>query len=609
MNKGIQIEQELNRLVNTVTCQNDTRMKHLVKHPLCVFFGSIPEEIREMLHTELTVRLGSERATEFIMVQEPEKIEEATVEALHQYQEKVENGAISQQHNSLFVPILFMADQIRAEELEKSLGSLECTMRRFGFKEDYQICYYCLFDYEEMDGSICKMQLEHLLQGTRSIYPLGLFTQSNMSRTVRQKYLKAVQAIAMHIFLQVSRDKIGEKITNRMFTLGHWRLDILKQKMADYLIQCIENQERQLVTEEKYMDYLKEALEETTDFQIERYIKSFMKAPVNYSGLESLLPHGVFRTGKAYSVENIMGTLYGDSQAFTKFMQINLPEIEESELRTEFMKRNIGNCYMVQHKMEEALSNLSQIYEQEKERKLIIKENKSKTIWIQKSSRAENIIEQLANQFWNNEGELFRLDRRISFISSIKKYIKTEEFTRKLEEYSKRNQEYLNQLKSIRREASGSDESILMQVNEETEMHNVRRLPRWNQDLLAEGPLSGIQTDIMIVKEETGKWVGEHLKELLAGFVRSLGNLKRIDEMGNYYAARLDIPRNAMQMEILYLGELADRQNNFTDTITEMLQRELPRLIVKECNWETNMCFELFTLREIKDLAEIYAID
>ena len=254
------------KFVNRVTKQAHIRLNEIGRYPLCVLYGKFPEEVEMAIAAEIIAKVGTEEAVEIVKVASESCNILGVGDALKKYRKNTEKGNLRLVDN-YYIPIIFMADQLRAEQMVSCVESLHKELSNQGYAGKYTICYYSIFNYTSMDGNLYKTQMEELRKVKACDHPLGTFTHFNYYESDHFKYIRAVRAIAMHIFLQIS-GKDAEDIP-RDFTLGYWKMDVLKQKITDFLIQYIERQQCKLIGYEDYEDKLRKIVEKIVVMDIE----------------------------------------------------------------------------------------------------------------------------------------------------------------------------------------------------------------------------------------------------------------------------------------------------------------------------------------------------
>jgi hypothetical protein len=587
------VNRKINEIINNLTRQDAIRAEHLKKVPVCIFYGEMPVELPQLFQTELISRIGNSEAVEFVCVRMPEEMEAAVKAAVCHLQEKIEKGSISKV-NSLYIPVFFMADQLKVDAVTDGINTINGLMRRFGFKDEFDIGFYCIFDYENMDGNICREQLEILQQRENGRFPLGIFTQTNMVRTVEQRYIKAVQAISMHIFLQCILQDISKINLNDenavKFTLGYWKLDVLKQKFTDNILAMIVQQKNMLISDRDYYEQIGNIIKRITDIDLDRYRTIFKHLPVRQHNF----------TEKYYDAREMVRLLYGEENAFQKFMKENTQDIGSHEYIEDFFKSEVGNLYAVLNQLETALIQWKNYYTNEKNNLSESFDSLKYTIQINRKIKLSDIISEIDKYCWTSEGRIVQLERRICFIDTIIDYVKSPQFKEKMNELMGRNQAYADLLKIIRDESLHHDEL-------QDKDFNHYSVPEWNMDLLSAENMNSIELELSKTNSDIATWMKKNTADILLYFVADLGEMKRSETFKSFYAARLNRLNELPGREMVFVGKIYE--NNSIDNLSRMVSSHMPNVNLKCCDWERDTCLEYFAFKELENLSEIYAMD
>lgn len=618
MSANIKVEYTLNRIVNMVTEQNRIRLSELKRYPICLLFGEMPEDIRQMLELEMVSKIGNAEALKMISLDLPESVADKVADAIHNFRVKTEKG-ILQLNFKYYVPVIFFADKLNADGMEQCMMQFQQKMKNAGFDEDYQLVYYCIFNYEDMDGNKCKEQLEKL-QGkeTQCNYPICIFTQNHCYASDYQKYLKVIQSMAMHIFLQLTYPDTSSmpfsdhERKSKNFVVGYWKLDVLKQKMADYLMHCIHRQDKDSVEKSRYMDQIREIVDQIMYLDKGYWLNVMCHMPVKYNDVEEWMHLGMFSRKRNISYGQLLINLYGREDILTAFVELNLGRGTERHYIEEFMKRDIGNLYAVSNKLKGTLKELGNQYRAEKEKSAQKRKSYEDIYHFRRRCRLEEILGYLSSYYWEVEMEQIELERKIRFVGAVEKYLETDEFQKRIKEVRAQNEEEMKQLRLIRREVSMADENLVSTKPLKIVFSDTEKIPKWNEDIFEETSIENILDGIADVKKQVQSWMHVNLVEVLGDFVVQLQELKRKHQMELYYSARIDVPRDSWEKEYLYISpEYFTRRTTDKDLqeIKQIVGVKLPNVCVCERKWETEMCFELFTVKEIESFSEIYNID
>lgn len=609
---SMQIDSEVDRIVNKVTQQNKVRFHKLARYPLCILYKEFSETIEQMLKSELATKFGNEKAV-FVIKEYGGTMTDSLHQAVLYFQEKMEKGSL-QRLNQYYIPIIFMAENLDASKMAEDMRALCNALKKEGLDDECKICFYCIFDYVKMDKIQYKDRLTLFQQNVSGQYPVGIFTQDNTCITEYSKYKKAVQSMVMHIFLQsinVQNQTVTTwnqgKQTASNFVVGYWKLDILKQKIVDYLIDCIKQQDIRVIQSGEYRGRIHQLIDSMMDYASEELLTAFCKMPVHYNQLNESLQPGIFKTAKDITYKELMLMLYGSENPCYEFLKANIPDSASDDyVRRFFASPQLGNLYAVKNDLYAVLHEIQKAYQEE------IKVYQSKRTSDRGYHRVgyktnwADIINTLKNSFWQTDAEIFRLERKIRFVDILIKWIDSPDFQRYMKEIEERNEEEITGLSSIRTEAVMPENPALNAVNFQPSIQANKRIFRWDMDVLNCGMFDVMQENIVDLKNQVDKWLKGNLAVVLGDFVQRLDNMKSDSLMKSYYSAKLHVPRDVKETETLFIAQDRVDNNNDLQEIEKIICSSLPKVHIVQCDWETNMCFEFVSLRELKDFSDIY---
>lgn len=616
MNSDMRVEYKLNQIVNTITEQNKIRLNELNRYPICIFYGQFPETLRQMIQMELISKIGAEEAVELIYINYNDKVEEKVLEAVNVFRDRMENGRLKLL-SQYYVPVFFMADQLDAVKMNETLQKFHAQMKRMGFASHYKIWYYCIFNYEYMDGKECKVQIKKIQEDMNYSFPISIYTQNNLFTTEYQKYLKVAQVIGMHIFLSISQSDektfvdVGNANRPEQFIMGYWKLDVLKQKIVDYLIHSIDRQEEDIIKEPDYMKQIRENINKIVSLNAVEWIESFSKMPINYTRIKERVRtrRWAFRR-PVLAYGEILALLYGREDAFSSFVKNNISDGTQMQYIERFFASDIGNLYAVTHKLSAVLGKIRQEYQNDREAEAAKGLGYDMIFRFGRKWTVLNVLAHLCDSVWKREAIILELEQKILFIDNLLAYIESPKHQELIEEYRQRNENEIRRLKLIHREASMVENSILHIADIETLIEEDQQTFPWNEDVLDYISRSGMTETLSQIKNLVQEWINEHLKEVLGNFAQRIRILKMDRQAERYYAARLDYTRDNNEREYLYIGmQDQEQSNSMAVQYQDSVRQWLPEAQVLERNWAIDMCFELFIIKKIGDLSEVYNLD
>lgn len=609
---SMQIDSEVDKIVNKVTEQNEARFNEITRYPLCILYKEISENIEQMFKKELIKKYKNEKAV-FLIKEHGGTISDSLHQAVLHFQEKMENGSL-QKLNQYYVPIVFMADNLDANQMIADMCVLRNALKQEGLYEQYIICFYCIFDYAKMNGIKCKEQLTLLQQNASGQYPVGIFTQDNTCKSEYPKYKKAIQSMVMHIFLQSmnAKNRVSilwnqQRMNTSNFVVGYWKLDILKQKIVDYLIDCIRQQDMRVIERGEYRGRIHQLIDDMMDYSSNELLRGFCKMPIHYNQLNESLRPGVFKTAKDITYRELMLMMYGSENPCYEFLKVNIADSTSDDCINQFFAfSQLGNLYAVKNDLYAVLQEIRKTYQAE------MKGYQSERIsdneyyrFVYKTNWAE-VINTLKSKFWQIDAEIFRLKRKIQFVDAIIKRIGSPDFQRYIGENEERNRDEITGLVSIRTEAVMPVNPALNAVDFQPSIQVNKNIFRWDMDVLNCGMFDAMQKNIADLKNQVDEWLQANITAVLGNFVQRLDSMKSNHLMESYYSARLYVPRDVKETETLFTARDRIGNNNDIQKIENVIHSSLPEVFIEQCDWENNMCFELFAFREVKDFSDIY---
>lgn len=611
---NIPVKYRLEDMVSCISQRNACRKDALSRFPICIVYGICPKEIQDNLPSELRIQLGSELSCEILYVGESFQVGEALDRAIIKYRENQSEGLILAKSDFL-IPIIFMTDQFDGADMEKLLGDVRHKLKQKGYDGDYRFLYYCIYDYENIEaGNAFKEQFLNFLGKGDNAFPLGIFTNDKYAPE-SQKYGKAIQVIAMHIFLLCSEEdgnmllaQLEETDHSGYFTLGYWRLDVLKQKLNDCLITVLELQRCPMEELGVARAGVSESINRLLSFSAIEWLEEFLKMPVVSSAeLEKILHPGFLKKTKI-EYRDLIRLLYGKEDAFKRFLYINLGTGTEREKIDAFLKADIGNYHFVKNHLEETLLKLQSRYEADRSRSQQLMPDRGYIVLDKRISLRE-LLDQLGERVWKLEADLVQTERKLAFVDGVLDYLHSEEHRQRLEEVERRNREEMALLGVLRREIAWDDRISFTDKISISEECITGGNFGWYEDMLEPDTFRKISANMSVVQKSVTVWLQENLSEVLDDFIKKINELKQSDnKLDLFYAAKLDdVSWGTREKEYLYVSTTFEGETR--KSLEEKLQMRLVDKELMRRNWQPSTCMELFCMKEIKDLAEIYNID
>lgn len=612
MDSNMRVEYRLNQIVTTVTKQSSIREHELSRYPLCILHGAFPELLAQMLTIELAPKIGNEDAVGIVPVARGEDIAKKLSDEIARFRLRMEHGDL-RLLNQYYISVIFMADQLDADVLREDMAKLREQMKRSGF-EGSSIGYYCIFNYETMDGASCRKQIEALLGDEECCYPMAVCTQNYLFATEYQKYLKVVQSVAMHIFLASSGTDetdvaLRQGAERPLFVMGSWKFDVLKQKIADYLIHLIDREEEDLISGPDYIAGIGGIIDGIISFDVEYWLDLFCRIPVSYAKLKELMQPGLFGLRRASrSYRELFLLMYGREDAFAAFVRQNLGDGAGQEYVDRFFAAEIGNLYAVTNRLRPALVTIRERCEAELGQRKALGGNEEDLYRFERGGTVLDIISRMKSSFWEPQAQQLLCERKLAFVDALLARLDSAAWQEEIGHIRERNKSEINRLMLLRREVSMADERMSGIADLAISLTGDERIPKWKEDIFDDVIFDGLMGNLSAVRQQVQDWMEEHIGDVLGNFVGRLQALKRESQMEFYYSARLDNPHLSREREYLYTGLREQKARDEFEEAGQMVRLALPKARLLQRKWETDMCFELFVIREIGEPDEIYGI-
>lgn len=609
----MQMDYRLNQILSGATEQAQYRFKDRNKYVMGLYFGNISQAFKEILNTEMAAKMGGEKAYRFSEISETTDIAQVANEFLQYFREMINNAEL-EVVSDYYIPVIFAANQMKSELIKDNIDNLREILRRNGFNR-ITITYYCIFDYAKTISENLDSKLEVLRKDEKEISPLFIFTHHYLGNTDYQKYIKVVQAIAMHIHLQTSTNQEDSynrrpgKISDgkEIYTCGYWKLDVFKQCLADLLLQEIEKQDKKYLSEDEYKKELINKIDTALKFDIDRYLDVLCMMPVRYDLIEDKLQKRIMaiRNKHRVSYKQLFDELYGTTEVFPDFMRMNGYTDTISDFENIFGQIELGNMFAINNYLMPVVQKIEQEYGETLSQRQGSVQTYDTIIEISSNFSLQDITVALKEYYWRNEAEIFQLKRKIEFVKWLKAKINSEEFKNKISERKNENIRRKNQLSAIRREATMSENKILQNAFISIDEIDEGRIPNFDDDVLNQKFMNFLQGKIGFIRERVEKWTEEQIVTIVGAFTNAIKDLKMKHMSDYYFAARfqnVDVEADSHTYERLYKAIPKAVAVEVNDSVHSIL----PFTSVQEREWQTRMCFELFAIYRIEDLHSIY---
>lgn len=601
MNTNIRVEYYLDQMLNSMTGRQQLRLQQLQRYPMCLICGSLPDTLREMIQMELAAKLGGGQAVGIVEPGPQGDVETETAGVVNSFRRKMESGDLKRL-GQYYVPVVFLADQLKTGQLRSMLARFAAQMERMGCS--YTLCCYGIFDYEAMDSAVCRQQLRNLTEDTYDPVPLCIYTQDCLAETEYQRYLKAIHSMTMHIFLESLKEP-GQN--SGLFVTGYWKLDVLRQKAADFLLRAVHRQEEELTGLSDYYAAIRDRLDQAAFLDEKEWIARFRRMPVKYQEISGLLHARGYLRRPARTYREILVLLYGREDAFPAFVETNLEEsLSEADIR-HFFSGGIGNLYAVKQNLEDVLQRLQKQYREDAENMRTSQSYDAVCRFERKKTIAE-LVADLENNFWRSEAAVLHAQRKERFAGRLLAYMRSAEFQETVRKLEERNQEEKKRLTLLAQETFMERQPDFPMPEVKLPIPQEWQLPDWDMDLFREQAVKEAANGMREAGAAIRDWMEQHADEVLGRFTADLQRLKLYRRTESYYAARLSGVGDGREQETLYIGFQGYDSDSFAEKLEETARLKLPEIRVRARSWESDLCFELSVIREIQSVDEIYGM-
>ena len=453
-----------------------------------------------------------------------------------------------------------------AEDVRESLQQKGCS--------SYEIGYYLIYDQKVEKNNL--EQIVSVLQEENTSCHIGIF-----SKNMEEAYAHVIRAIAMDLFLKL----YGERRPYRVYTLGYWKYDVAKQRMAAYLEKLLQKQKEQQECnlKEQLKKHMENLVFPNTSEQIKEWIRQFLTMPFRINELEK---------EKDITYRKLQTVMYGTGTAFRDFLNDNFA-IENGK-KTAFDILNQQKCSLcdMECRMKKICDALITEYQENVENfrpsSLETRVTLERDLFgFGKNIRFELPIQRLRQDIWEKEANCFVTEQRKAVVEEMKTYLGSDEFQRYKEYIEGKRAREESQIKLIYREVS-LDENNLERGFSDENMQNFSDILNWNETLLESSCLDQVGKMLFSkIRTTVENAMSEKRLQLIGEFQQQSERLHRIAGSQIYYAAQIPYECGGRNQRIIYEARQDQKMN-----------KEEPG--VKDVWWEPQGCFELVDYREIK---------
>ena len=472
-----------------------------------------------------------------------------------------------------YIPVIVMMTTTPVDAIKKMTEDVRKSLQQKGCSS-YEIGYYLIYDQKVKKNNL--EQIVSVLQEENTSCHIGIF-----SKNMEEAYAHVIRAIAMDLFLKL----YGERRPYRVYTLGYWKYDVAKQRMAAYLEKLLQKQKEQQECnlKEQLKKHVENLVFPNTSEQIKEWIRQFLTMPFRINELEK---------EKDITYRKLQTVMYGAVTAFRDFLLDNFA-IENGK-KTAFDILNQQKCSMcdMERRMKKVCDTLITEYQETVENfrpsSLETRVTLERDLFgFGKNIRFELPIQRLRQDIWEKEANCFVTEQRKAVVEEMKTYLGSDEFQRYREYIEGKRAREESQIKLIYREVS-LDENNLERGFSDENMQNFSDILNWNETLLESSCLDQVGKMLFSkIRTTVENAMSEKRLQLIGEFQQQSERLHRIAGSQIYYAAQIPYECGGRNQRIIYEARQDQKMN-----------KEEPG--VKDVWWEPQGCFELVDYREIR---------
>lgn len=608
------IDYRLSNAINTATEQNKIRTKELKNFPICVAIGEMPSAILDYLNDALKLRAGELEIAQCYRVEEGNCAEKMEA-AVNYYKEKRENGKL-QPIDDFYVAIFLMENLVEVGVVQAILEAIGNKMEKMGFRNRYRAGIYCFLDFENPASESKILNWEEMFQSKR--LSVCFFSQQLWGTSDLGKYQRAVNAAALHIFLNISLEdwnlNVERAALGKWKVLGYWKLDIFKYVIAEQLENyLVKREEKSEMEKEAYIRKIEENLSCMLKIDGKKMRCAFQAFPIYYSQLERVMNTLPLLFGKnsKCTYRNMMETLYGDEEVFYTFLKENMDYEMVIKKIPEFLDKLPGNIADVEFRVPELLDIIEERLNEKRQECLYKQRIMDDYMQMTRNIAIQELIEELFRHVWEAEQELFQCELQMWFVGSLKAYLGQEAWRQKLEAIKEKNRNNIAFLRSIKRDAIPMEE--MLKGEQEWQAYIDRGALKletaWNQDILDDG-YAALLTEYI---RQMGKPFEEYMKgkdkQIFTRFVTAVKSIRQSGE-DKFYTAYMDSARQTSEYEYIFVNEklFGEEEYYLPQEVNEKVEIEMPSAEIKYRKWVDDANIELLAFKELETIRGIYGM-
>lgn len=554
--------------------QTDTERykKSIVYYLIGITLGADDHDVAAGIQEKLLEKMRWEEAVQFLRLNSGLENSKQIKEAIDLFAIRAATGVLSPL-TPYYIPVIVMMKTTPVDAIKKLAEDVRESLQQKGCSS-YEIGYYLIYD-----GKVEKNNLEQIvsvLQEENTSCHIGIF-----SKNMEEAYAHVIRAIAMDLFLKL----YGERRPYRVYTLGYWKYDVAKQRMAAYLEKLLQKQKEQQECnlKEQLKKHMENLVFPNTSEQIKEWIRQFLTMPFRINELEK---------EKDITYRKLQTVMYGTVTDLRDFLNDNFAIENGKKTAFDILKQQKCSLCDMERRMKEVCDALIMEYQETVENfrpsSLETRVTLERDLFgFGKNIRFELPIQRLRQDIWEKEANCFVTEQRKAVVEEMKTYLGSDEFQRYKEYIEGKRAREESQIKLIYREVS-LDENNLERGFSDENMQNFSDILNWNETLLESSCLDQVGKMLFSkIRTTVENAMSEKRLQLIGEFQQQSERLHRIAGSQIYYAAQIPYECGGRNQRIIYEARQDQKMN-----------KEEPG--VKDVWWEPQGCFELVDYREIK---------
>jgi len=565
------LNHELEMIRNEQT-DSERYKKNIAYYLLGITLGADDHDVAAGIQEKLLEKMRWEKAVQFLQLNSGLENREQINEAIDLFATRAATGVLSPLI-PYYIPVIVMMKTTPVDEIKKLIEDVRKSLQQKGCSS-YEIGYYLIYDQKVEKNNL--EQIVSVLQEENTSCHIGIF-----SKNMEEVYAHVIRAIAMDLFLKL----YGERRPYSVYTLGYWKYDVAKQRMAAYLEKLLQKQKEQQECnlKEQLKKHMENLVFPNASEQIKEWIRQFLTMPFRINELEK---------EKDITYRKLQTVMYGTVTDFRDFLNDNFAIENGKKTAFDILKQQKCSLCDMERRMKEVCDALIMEYQETVENfrpsSLETRVTLERDLFgFGKNIRFELPIQRLRQDIWEKEANCFVTEQRKAVVEEMKTYLGSDEFQRYKEYIEGKRAREESQIKLIYREVS-LDENNLERGFSDENMQNFSDILNWNETLLESSCLDQVGKMLFSkIRTTVENAMSEKRLQLIGEFQQQSERLHRIAGSQIYYAAQIPYECGGRNQRIIYEARQDQKMN-----------KEEPG--VKDVWWEPQGCFELVDYREIK---------